>query len=114
MSLEEHKYTHFNRALGVKVEGKAHYEKLMKDGGYVSFEKGEELASKSGKNKAKPYDGLSKEATSFLREVRGMADSRGNIKISDRFVEGLKKHGVHIGSIDKVKDLSTEKGGFKR
>jgi len=107
--LEDHQYKHFNRALGVQVQGKEHYKKLLDKGGYVPYEKGCEMAEKHNKGTYKPYNGLSKEATSFIRECKQMADSKGNIAPSGRFIEGLKKHGVNIGAIEKFKS----QGGFK-
>ena len=111
--LENHQYRHFNRALGVQVEGKEHFKHLLEKGGYVPYEKGCEMAEKCNKEKVKPYNGLSKEASYFLGECKNMADRHGRIEISDRFVEGLKKHGVNIDSVSKIKGLSTHKGGIR-
>ena len=111
--LEEHQYKHYNKALGCKVEGKEHFKQLLNKGGYVSYEKGQELAATHNKNKVKSYDGLSREAKAFIGEVRQMADRKGNIKMSDRFVEGLKKHGVNVDAAMKARDLSSKQGGFR-
>ena len=82
-------YEHFNRAMGKQITSRAHYEKEMLAGGFVSFEKGEQLAAKK-KSEQQGYNGLSPEKMKFLHQVKDMADKKGNIKICDRFVEGLK------------------------
>lgn len=104
-------YEHFNRALGKYITSKAQYEREMVKGGFVSFEKGEQMAAKNRTERQK-YDGLSPDKMKFLHQVKDMADKKGNIKISDRFVEGLKEHKV-IG-----RDLSSlpkhyREGGFE-
>jgi hypothetical protein len=112
--LEDHQYKQkYNRALGCEVKSKEHFKQLLDKGGYVGFETGNKMAAEYNKNKIKSYDGLSKETTAFIRECKQMADSKGNIKISGRFVEGLKKHGVNIDSVSKIKGLSTHQGGLQ-
>jgi hypothetical protein len=103
----------YNRALGCEVHGKEHFKKLLDAGGFVGFETGQKLAAEAQKNQYKSYNGLSQGASSFIREAKQMADKHGNIKISDRFVEGLKKHGVNIDSIQKTRGLSERQGGFR-
>ena len=39
---------------------------------------------------------LSEKTMKFLHQVKDTADKKGNIKISDRFVKGLKEHGVKV------------------
>jgi len=104
-------YEHFNRALDKYITSKAHYEKEMVKGGFVSFEKGEQLAAKN-KSERQGYDGLSSEKMKFLHQVKDMADRKGNIRISDRFVEGLKKHKVIGRDLSQLPKHYRE-GGFE-
>lgn len=90
-------YEHYSHAMGKHISSKRQYDNEMAKGGYVPYEKGQQLAEQARARNHKNYDGLSEKTMRFLHEVKGMADKKGNIKVSDRFVEGLKEHGVKIG-----------------
>jgi hypothetical protein len=105
-------YQHFNRALDKQITSRAHYEREMAKGGFVSFEKGEQMVAKNRTEQQK-YNGLSPEKMKFLHQVKDMADKKGNIRISDRFVEGLKKHKVINPKIDLSKLPKHYQGGFE-
>lgn len=107
-------YEHFNRAMGKQITSRAHYEKEMIKGGFVSFEKAEQMAEQARAKQQKKYDGLSPEKMRFLHQVKNMADRKGNIKISDRFVKGLQENKVLPKNLDYYKNLPKcyEKGGF--
>src|SRR5574343_1547830 len=94
--LENHQYKHYNRALGVQVQSKEHFKKLLEQGGYVPLEKGNQMAEACQKGRIKPYDGISPKLGKFLGEVKMMADKDGNIEVTDKFVEGLKEHGLDL------------------
>ncbi len=86
-------YNHFNKALGVHVKNKDHYDRLMKEGNYCSYEQSIENGNNSGK---KPYI-LSKEAENIIREAKLKRDSKGKVKLDGKFGEKL----VKIGAINK-------------
>ena len=104
------KYEHYNRSLGKYITSKKHYESEMAKGGFVSYEKGQQMAESARAKNHKDYKGLSNKTMKFLNEVKQMADKKGNIKPSDRFIDGLKKHGVNIGRTDIPKGVKL--GGF--
>jgi len=49
------KYEHFNRAMGKYITSKKHYEKEMAAGGFVPFEKGEQMAESARAKNHKNY-----------------------------------------------------------
>jgi len=112
------KYEHYNRSLpnwdspkGKYISSKAQYEKELAKNGMVSFEKCEQMVAKNRVEQQK-YNGLSPEKMKFLNEVKQIADKKGNIKVTSRFVEGLKKHKV-IGNVDMSKlPKHYRSGGF--
>lgn len=106
-------YEHFNRALDKYITSRSHYEKEMVKGGFVSFEKGEQMATKNRTERQK-YDGLSPEKMKFLYRVKDMADKKGNIKISEGFVKGLQEHKVLPKDLNYYNKLpkAYDKGGF--
>ena len=105
-------YEHYNRALGKYITSKKHYEEEMAKGGFIPFEKAEQMAEIArGKNK-KEYKSLSEKNMKFIHRVKDMADRKGNIEISDRYVQGLKEHGVRVDvCYDKLPKAYRE-GGF--
>ena len=106
------KYEHFNRSLDKYISSKAQYEKEMIKGGYVPFEQGEEMALQAREKARKKYDGLSEKTMKFLHQVKDMADKKGNIRITDGFVQGLRENGVKVDiNYDKLPKKYQE-GGF--
>lgn len=110
-------YEHFNRSLpnwdspkGKYIGSKAQYERELKKNGFIPYEKAQALSSSA--NTHKPYDGLSPKAMKFLHQVKDMADKKGNIKVSDRFVKGLKEHGVKVDCQWDKLPKSYQSGGF--
>lgn len=94
---EDHQYKHYNRAFGCKVEGKAHYEYLMKKHGMVPQEVGDELARKArDRQNTAPKAEFSQEARDIIETARQCADKNGNVKFGDRAIEAMKKLGVAI------------------
>jgi hypothetical protein len=112
-------YEHFNRSLpnwdnpkGKYIGSKAQYEKELAKHGMVSYEKCEQMVAKN-RHEQNKYDGLSPEKMKFLHQVKDMADKKGNIPVTDRFVKGLKKHKV-IGNVDMDKlPKHYREGGFE-
>lgn len=107
------KYEHFNRSLDVHVKNKDHYDRLMKEGGYVSYEKAQQMSS--GK-KDKPY-ALSKNGWDIIKAAKSTKDKNGNVKLSDKTIDAM----IKIGAMPKkttdkinISSLSTNKGGFSQ
>ena len=87
-------YEHYNRAMGKYISSRKQYEQEMAKGGYVPFEDGCQMADIAKERNQKKYDGLSADKMRFLNQVKNMADRKGNIPLTDRFVKGLKEHKV--------------------
>ena len=92
---EDHNYRHFNRSFNCKVEGKAHYEYLMKKHGMVSQERGDELAriAREKKNTA-PKAEFSDKARGIIQAAKARADKHGNVKLGDRTIDAMRELGV--------------------
>ena len=110
--IEEHKFNHYNRALGCKVESKEHFKYLLDKGGYVPSELGNQMAEKAREMNTKKYDGLSDKSMKFLHQVKDMADSKGNIEPGSRFIKGLEEHGVRVELPDWCPTHYKQNGGF--
>lgn len=92
--LEDHQYRHFNRSLGVFVEGKEHYKYLLKKGGMVPFDVACELADEHDKkNPHKDYT-LSPKAREIINSIRLTADKRGNIRLGSVAIRALREAGL--------------------
>lgn len=106
------RYDHYNRAMGRWIGSRKEYEKAMVEGGYIPFEKAEQLAEQARARNTKKYDGLSEKTMKFLHGVKDMADKKGNIPITDKFVKGLRENGVKVDiNYDKL-PKHYQKGGF--
>jgi hypothetical protein len=106
-------YAHYNRAMGKYIGSKKEYEQEMVKGGYVPFEKAEQMAEAARERNTKKYDGLSESKMRFLSQVKDLADKKGNIRTTDRFIKGLKEHGVKVDvNYDKLPKHYRQEGGF--
>lgn len=104
------RYEHYNRPMGKYIRSKRHYEEETARGGFVSLEKGKELAEKHKRDHYKPYDKPSDKAMGLIRSVADMRPNKdGKIKLYDRQVDAMKKMGV---SFDP-KFIPKGEGGFK-
>lgn len=83
-------HSHYNNALGTYVKNKDHYDRLIKEGNYISYE---ESVDKSKNNGKKPYI-LSKDAEDILRTVKLKRNSKGEVKLDGKLGEKLVKMGV--------------------
>ena len=98
--------------MGKYISSKKQYESEMVKGGYVPYEKAEQMAELARENSKKKYNGLSEKTMKFFGEVKQMADRKGNIKVSQRYIQGLKEHGVKVDcQYDKL-PKSYQQGGF--
>jgi len=106
-------YQHYNSALGKYINSRKEYEREMVKGGFVPFEKAQQMAEQARSNSRKPYNGVSDKTMKFMHDIKSTADRKGNIRISDRYVEGLKEHGVKVDcQYDKLPKAYQLKGGF--
>lgn len=104
-------YEHYNKAIGKYITSKRHYEQEMAKGGFVPFEKAEQMAENARSHMHKPYV-LSEKTKKFLGEIKMLADRKGNIKPSDNFIKGLQEHGVKVDcQYDKL-PKAYRQGGF--
>jgi hypothetical protein len=86
-------YAHYNRALGTYVKSKDHYDRLMKQGGYVSQEENDQRVKSSGN---KPYE-LSKNAWDIIEAAKCSKDKKGKVNLSDKTIDAM----IGIGAIKK-------------
>ena len=95
---EDHQYKHYSNAFGCKIEGKAHYQYLMKRYNMVPQERGDELArqAKDRQNNA-PKAEFSQKARDIIETAKCSADRKGNVKLGDRAIDAMKELGVAIG-----------------
>jgi hypothetical protein len=89
-------YEHYNRSMGKKITSKNQYNEEMKKGGYVPFEKGQELARQACDNRKKDYDYLSTKASEVIKSARNSTDKKGKVHMSDRLIDGMKEVGVNF------------------
>ena len=100
------RYEHFNRSFknwdtskGKYISSKKQYEEEMKRGGFVDYEKGSRIAEQNN-IKNFDYKGLSPEAENVIKAARLISDNKGNIKPSDRLIDGMKQVGVKFNIPD--------------
>lgn len=105
------KYQHYNSSMGKYIKTKRDYFTEMDRGGYVSQEEGERRAKTAREQARKDYK-LSDKARQLLYCAEQTKDKKGNIKVSDRMVDGMKDVGVNFNIPSIYKDLPLDKGGF--
>ncbi len=87
--IEDHRFKHYNNAMGKMIYSKAHYLHEMKAGGYVPVDMAEEMSEKWEKdNKSKPYE-LSKQGRDLIKHFKGCARN-GMIKLGE-YPEAVKE-----------------------
>jgi hypothetical protein len=89
-------YEHYNRSLGKYISSKKQYDEEMKKGGFVSFEKGCEIAERAREKLHKDYKELSPKATEIIKFAQLISDKKGNIKPSDKLIDGIKEVGMRF------------------
>lgn len=107
-------YSHYNRSLGMQIKSKDHYDRVCKEGGWVSYEKAEEMAAQGKKDKIKDYK-VSDESLAIINSARQRADKKGNVKLADSAVDALIKRkaiGRKIPDYMQLPAAYTKKGGF--
>lgn len=104
--LEDHEYKHYSQAFGCYVHGKNHLKYLMRKYQTIPYEMALGLVKE---NTRKDYK-LSKEADKFMRSLKLMADSKGNLTLGSVAISKMKELGVSFDSAER--ELSIDKGGF--
>ena len=106
-------YNHYNRSLGMQIKNKDHYDRVCKEGGYVSDEQAKEMAEAGRKTKIKDYK-ISNASLGIIESAKNSMDSKGNIKLGDRAIDALiakKAIGKKIPSYMQL-PAAYNKGGF--
>lgn len=111
-------YSHINRSFGnwdtpqgKIVKNKDHYDRLMKEGNYTSYEEGVDIE----KNKKLKNYKLSDKGWEIIKAAKNSKDRKGNVKLSDRTIDAMKSIGVGMQKVPSYMQLPsvyTGKGGF--
>jgi hypothetical protein len=101
---------HFNVALDKVVTSQRQYNDEMKKGGYIPYEQAKENCAKIQEERKK-YT-TSEEARSWMREVKSKSDSAGNVKLSDREIDYLKKHSMMNRENAALKEAMEKRRGY--
>lgn len=105
-------FKNWDTPTGVKVKNKDHYDRLMKEQGMVSFDKAQEIADKSRKDKLKDYK-ISKDSMDLIQSIKQGADKKGNVKLGDRAIKALiDKKAIGKKIPDYIKIPNTNNSGF--
>lgn len=103
--LKDHQYKHFNRSMGVKVEGKEHFRHLLQTGNYAPYED-------RGQPETKKWI-PSGEVKRNLHILKNKANNKGKINIDDGYIRLLKDSKVKVELPDWLPEHYKErKGGF--
>lgn len=95
-------YEHINKSFGnwdtpngKHVRNKDHYDRLMKEGGFISYEQSLEINKNS---KLKDYT-LSKKGWDIIKSAKNSKDKKGKVNLSDRTIDAM----IEMGAIKKQK-----------
>ena len=98
----------------MQIHSKDHYDKVCKEGNWVSYEQAQEIAEKSRKEKIKDYK-ISEESNAIIQYAKNIADKKGNVKLGDRAIDKLiekKAIGKVVPEYMKLPSAYQPKGGF--
>ena len=95
-NIEDHSYKGYNKALGMKIEGKEHFRQVLEKGNYISYDKSREMADKNLERQK--FNGVSEEAKRRIYKIKERADKNGKIHWDDGLVRQLKDSGVDYSS----------------
>ena len=97
--IEDYRFRGFNHALGVFVESKDHYKRLMKAKGLIPADAAEEIADDYRREGERRKDiTMSDEAEGVIRAIRASKRRKdGSIELSGRLVEAMVKMGAISG-----------------
>jgi hypothetical protein len=110
--IEDYRFRGFNHALGVFVESKEHYKRLMKRKGLIPADAAEEIADDYRREGERRKDlTMSDEAEGVIRAIRASTRRKdGTIELSGRLVEAMVKMGAVSDRRFEVPDPMV--GGF--
>jgi hypothetical protein len=98
----------------MQIKSKDHYDRVCKEGNWVSYEQAQEIADKARKEKIKPYK-ISKESEEIIKYASNIKDKRGNLKLGDVAIKKLidkKAIGKKIPEYMNLPAAYSKKGGF--
>lgn len=105
-------YEHYNRALDAHVKNKDHYDRLMKQGNFITYEESVERSKNNGK---KPYV-TSDKAWAIIKAAKNCADKNGKISgLGDKTIDAMKEIGAigkKIPDYMKLPSAYQKTGGF--
>lgn len=107
-------YAHYNRTLGMEIKSRDHYERVCKEGNWVSDDQAKEIAEKARKEKIKPYQ-VSKDTWDIIKVAKNSLKADGKIKLPDAAIDRLiekKVIGKVIPDYMKLPSAYSNKGGF--
>lgn len=107
-------YNHYNRSLGMQIRSKDHYDRVCKEGGWVSYEQAQAMADEGRKSKIKDYK-VSKESEELIKYAKSIKDEKGNVKLSGKAIDLLVKKkaiGNKVPSYMELPSVYQKKGGF--
>lgn len=106
-------YAHYNRSLGMFIKSKDHYDRVCKEGNWVSDEQAHEIAEASRKEKIKPYK-ISEESKAIIEHAKNSKTKDGKIKLSDKAIGKLIEKKAINKQIPPYMQLPSayNKGGF--
>ena len=95
-------YEHFNRSLpnwnspkGKWIGSRAQYEKECAKAGMISYEQCSQICDEKQKAKDAPFS-VSAETKELMANVKSRADKKGNVKLSGREVDYMKRKGMRF------------------
>ncbi len=83
---------HYNNAMGKVIRNEREYKEEMKRCNYIPYEEAQQRTAQLVESR-KNFT-VSEKATDWMRDVKSSADSKGNVKLSDRQIEVLKEAGT--------------------
>ena len=110
--IEDHEFKHFNHSMNCMVYSKEHYKLLMKQRGMVPTDMMEHMAEQwDKKNPEKKYE-LEDSTLEVIQAAKGMADRKGNLRLSGRLIDELVKRGLIKPPSEHAPKQFQEQGGF--
>jgi hypothetical protein len=98
--LEDHQFKGYNRALGVKIEGKEHFKQLLEKGNYIHADQANEMARKNAERQK--FTGISEETKRKIARINQRANKKGEINWDDGLVRQMKDAGVDYSGYKKL------------
>ena len=94
---------HYNRAMGKVITSERQYKEEMKRGGYVPQRQADAIAKAARAKTQRAYTPSDK-SRAIINSLN--KDKKGNVKLSDRAIDGLKSMGVTFDQ-GKVKEMTS-------